>query len=859
MIFQAIVTIFILHYRKMSGAASIGLDLGAGKCCVASVRAGAVTVLPNAHGDKTTPSFVAFTDSRSLVGSDARDQAALNATNTVYGVKTILGRSFRDPVVQNYASYSPVKVVDDGGKPVMEVEYRSGRVHVAPELVAAMQLLKMRQEAEVQVGDIGGAVVAVPASYSNTQREALVAACQIAGLPLLDLISETTATALAYWHNRGPSVAQQTILVFDMGATKLDVSVIKICEKEITILAVCGSDLFCGNYLDQKLMEDLNDKFYDIHKIRLLDHPKATMRLKLACEELKMKLTLLKSNRIQIDNFIGDLDLDFVVTRRQFEKHIADHSIINTILNSVLQDAGLSTKDVDEVVVTGGSTRVPSVQLSLKKYFNGRRLNKTVNADESVACGAAVLAHMLSGNKHMFQLSDIIQYPSLMPLKKNGFHRYTKPCSKMKITKRRKIGNRVIEEIERSYINKPFGIYIQAEIQSQESPGSALNYQANISESSDQLKIFEQHLRDAEALDEITNELHEYCANLKRELSDIMHCIRVRPHGNRKGGGTDSNAYMGLVQRLVDDCQGVLNWLDDYGDEASIEECLTKKQNLMNTRKRVLEIREMKMKNKSGEDHSSAKSSKKKVTPMSVEKDKLPNGEQMNGEVDKKTKLNKNKSSVEEEKSKMKGEELLKKEVLLAGEKLMSRVKENVLEVKEKESDEKERSLEEKEEETEEKVKKPEVKEEEPEEKEKKPEVVNAEPEMDGKKPEVVNVEPEMKEKKPEVANVEPEMKEKKPKVANAEPEMKEKKPKVVNAEPEMKEKKPKVVNAEPEIKEKKPELEGKMPQKIEEGSGVLQVNESVIEVEEEKPEIKSGVRGATNLQKLWSGQLMGA
>ncbi|KAA0185457.1 hypothetical protein HAZT_HAZT009015 [Hyalella azteca] len=441
----------------MSGAASIGLDLGAGKCCVACVRAGAVKVLPNAYEKKTTPSFVAFTGTCSLVGIDATNQARSNATNTVYGVKTILGRSYWDPVVQKYASYSPVKVVDDGGKPAMEVEYRGDMLRVTPEVVAAMQLLKMRQEAEVQVGDIGGAVVAVPATYSNRQREALVAACKIAGLPLLDLICETTATALAYWHNRGSSVAQQTILVFDMGATKLDVSVIKICNKEIKALAVSGDDSYGGDNLDQELMTLVNEDFINENSKSLLDKPSSKLRLKLACEILKKNLTLLQSFEHNEDNILGELPLKIDVQRKQFQLLFAQNlsTKFTKILNSVLYDAGLTKDQIDEVVVVGGSSRVPFISDFLKIYFGEKNLNMTVNADESVARGAAIRADQLNGNDptHV-AISEMVQDPVReISLLATEFQKYLVATPDMKFTVilRELNNNKVIQEKITSY------------------------------------------------------------------------------------------------------------------------------------------------------------------------------------------------------------------------------------------------------------------------------------------------------------------------------------------------------------------------------------------------------------------------
>ncbi|KAA0201653.1 hypothetical protein HAZT_HAZT004045, partial [Hyalella azteca] len=562
---------YSLSRMNMSGAASIGLDLGAGKCCVASVRAGAVTVLPNAHGDKTTPSFVAFTDSRSLVGSDARDQAALNATNTVYGVKTILGRSFRDPVVQNYASYSPVKVVDDGGKPVMDVEYRGGSLRVAPELVAAMQLLKMRQEAEVQIGDIEGVVVAVPASYCNRQREALVAACQIAGLPLLDLISETTATALAYWHNRAPSVAQQTILVFDMGANKVDVSVVKVGQDEISVLAVCGFAASSGSHVDQALMKYVDDKFYDTHGVRLLDNPRATMRLKMACEELKKKLTLLDAHKIQQDSILRDLCLDLKVSRRELDTLCCQTFTqeMNAVLKTVMRNAKLNKDQIDEVVVVGGSSRVPFVEAALKKYFDGKSLNRTVNADECAAIGAAIMANNLikEDRSSSVVINELIQDPTSCNVEiQIKLHKYLplKPNLTIICETSGTCGDLIEERIRWSYALDSFGIF---KIEKQfikpfnEEKTKLVEYLKpyQIQDMVDQLNSLERIRKDVIDAEKAVNDLEELCYSLREQF----------------GSFGESEKNRDFLEYVAE----VLEWIDE-NEISSLTECEKRRKKL---------------------------------------------------------------------------------------------------------------------------------------------------------------------------------------------------------------------------------------------------------------------------------------
>ncbi|XP_018007833.2 putative heat shock 70 kDa protein 7, partial [Hyalella azteca] len=246
----------------MSGAASIGLDLGAGKCCVASVRAGAVTVLPNAHGDKTTPSFVAFTDSRSLVGSDARDQATLNPENTFYGIKTILGSNFNMPPQgkshyfnvdnQNPQSirpldeedltvlpYFPVFSTTEDGSPVFEVAYRKENVKLRPEQITALLIDKMKSEAEDHLGsEVKSSVISVPVNFSNAQRQATLDAARIAGLKDVTLINSTTAAAIAYWDHHPRD--NDCIAVVDFGAGSLSLAVVSIDHKVVKVQEAFG-------------------------------------------------------------------------------------------------------------------------------------------------------------------------------------------------------------------------------------------------------------------------------------------------------------------------------------------------------------------------------------------------------------------------------------------------------------------------------------------------------------------------------------------------------------------------------------------------------------------------------------------
>ncbi|XP_047739177.1 heat shock 70 kDa protein 2-like [Hyalella azteca] len=402
----------------MAGAASIGLDLGAGKCCVASVRAGAVTVLPSAHGDKTTPSFVAFTDSRSLVGSDARDQAALNATNTVYGVKTVIGRRFdtnqkREPFYSNYiGTKSETRTYSDeeelivlpylpefsstvDGSPVFEVEYRNEKVRLRPEEITALLIAKMKSDAEDHLGgQVTNAVITVPVNFGNAQRQATLDAASIAGLGNVRLINSTTAAAIAYWDHK-PS-EKDCIAVVDFGANSLNLSIVSMDNGALEVLEAFGGLTVGGNFIDMCMMQAVIKKFKDQHHQSFEASPKALMRMRTATEKMKHNLTLLTSSVIQVDSIYNDIDFTSTFTRREME--VACQNQLSSLKNTLHQlTQSKSWTKVQTVVLVGGSTRIPAVEKLITKTL-GKPLDNSLNKDEALACGAALRAAEFSSS-----------------------------------------------------------------------------------------------------------------------------------------------------------------------------------------------------------------------------------------------------------------------------------------------------------------------------------------------------------------------------------------------------------------------------------------------------------------------------
>ncbi|XP_047739179.1 heat shock 70 kDa protein IV-like [Hyalella azteca] len=398
---------------KIPSTASIGLDLGAGKCCVASVRAGAVTVLPNAHGDKTTPSFVAFTDSRSLVGSDARDQAALNATNTVYGVKTVLGRRFnknqkKESLYSNCDNQKPPKLsrLDDAvsrallpylhvfpttedGSPVFKVKYRNENKGLRLEEITALLISKMKSGAEDHFGStVTNAVISVPVNFSNAQRHATLDAACIAGLKEVTLVNSTTAAATAYWDQHPRK--EDCIAVIDFGASSLSLAVINLNDGVVKVQAAIGDSTIGGNFIDVCVVNAVIKRFEDKHKQTFIESPRAFLRLRSAAEKLKHNLTLLTASVLQIDSMSDNIDFTCPFTRKEMEDACRDQfANLSNALHRLVQSDGW--QNVRTVVLVGGSTRIPAVERLIAKTL-GKPLDHSLNKDEAVACGAALRA-----------------------------------------------------------------------------------------------------------------------------------------------------------------------------------------------------------------------------------------------------------------------------------------------------------------------------------------------------------------------------------------------------------------------------------------------------------------------------------
>jgi len=379
---------------------AIGIDLGTTYSCVGVFQHGKVEIIANDQGNRTTPSYVAFTDSERLIGDPAKNQVAMNPNNTVFDAKRLIGRKFDESAVQSDMKHWPFTVVEVDGRPKIQVEYLGETKQFFPEEVSSMVLVKMREIAEAYLGtDIKDAVVTVPAYFNDSQRQATKDAGTIAGLNVLRIINEPTAAAIAYGLDK-KGQKEQHVLIFDLGGGTFDVSVLSIDDGIFEVKSTAGDTHLGGEDFDNRMVSHFVNEFKRKHKKDLTSNKRALRRLRTACERAKRTLSASTQANIEIDSLFEGVDFYTSITRARFEDLCAD--LFRGTLDPVekaLRDAKLSKGEIDEVVLVGGSTRIPKIQKLLQDFFNGKELNKSINPDEAVAYGAAVQAAILSGDK----------------------------------------------------------------------------------------------------------------------------------------------------------------------------------------------------------------------------------------------------------------------------------------------------------------------------------------------------------------------------------------------------------------------------------------------------------------------------
>jgi L1 cell adhesion molecule like protein len=389
-------------------APAIGIDLGTTYSCVGVYRDDRIEIIANDQGNRTTPSFVAFTDTERLIGDAAKNQVAMNPSNTVFDAKRLIGRKFNDAEVQADMKHFPFQVVDKTGKPIIEVQFKGETKYFTPEEISSMVLTKMRETAESYLGGtVNNAVVTVPAYFNDSQRQATKDAGLIAGLNVLRIINEPTAAAIAYGLDK-KAEGERNVLIFDLGGGTFDVSLLTIEEGIFEVKATAGDTHLGGEDFDNRLVNHFVNEFKRKHKKDLTSNARALRRLRTACERAKRTLSSSAQTSIEIDSLFEGIDFYTSITRARFEELCQDlfRSTMEPV-ERVLRDAKVDKASVHEIVLVGGSTRIPKIQKLVTDFFN-KEPNKSINPDEAVAYGAAVQAAILSGDTSSKSTNEIL-------------------------------------------------------------------------------------------------------------------------------------------------------------------------------------------------------------------------------------------------------------------------------------------------------------------------------------------------------------------------------------------------------------------------------------------------------------------
>merc|ERR1712159_337570 len=384
--------------KKVEGPA-VGIDLGTTYSCVGIWQNDRVEIIANDQGNRTTPSYVAFTDSERLIGDAAKNQAAMNPINTVFDAKRLIGRKFSDSAVQSDMKHFPFKVVaKDGDKPAIQVQYKGEEKAFLPEEISSMVLTKMKETAEGFLGqEVKHAVVTVPAYFNDAQRASTKDAGTISGMNVLRIINEPTAAAIAYGLDKQAS-GERNVLIFDLGGGTFDVPLLTIAGGIFEVKATAGDTHLGGEDFDNRLVNHFVQEFKRKHRKDITGNPRSLRRLRTDCERAKRNLSSSANASIEIDSLFEGIDFYSSITRARFEDLCADlfRATLEPV-EKVLRGSMIDKGSVHEVVMVGGSSRIPKVNELITQFFNGKEPCRSINPDEAVAYGAAVQACVLTG------------------------------------------------------------------------------------------------------------------------------------------------------------------------------------------------------------------------------------------------------------------------------------------------------------------------------------------------------------------------------------------------------------------------------------------------------------------------------
>ena len=395
--------------NNMKKNPAIGIDLGTTYSCVGIFEHGKVEILANDQGNRTTPSYVAFTDTERLIGDAAKNQVAMNPNNTVFDAKRLIGRNYDDSAIQKDMKHWPFKVINEEGKPKLQVEHKCELKTFTPEEISSMILTKMKETAEAHLGQtVKDAVITVPAYFNDSQRQATKDAGVISGLNVLRIINEPTAAAIAYGLDKKKRGKETNVLIFDLGGGTFDVSILTLDDGIFEVKSTAGDTHLGGEDFDNRMVDHFVKEFQRKHKRDITGNKRALRRLRTACERAKRTLSASAQASVEIDSLYEGIDFYTSLTRARFEEMCAD--LFRGTLEPVekaLRDAKMDKSSIDEIVLVGGSTRIPKIQKLLQDMFHGKELNKSINPDEAVAYGAAVQAAILNGETHE-SVSDLL-------------------------------------------------------------------------------------------------------------------------------------------------------------------------------------------------------------------------------------------------------------------------------------------------------------------------------------------------------------------------------------------------------------------------------------------------------------------